>query len=150
MTSIEESLSGVSRLAIDTAPLIYLVERHPDFGGLVHEIVTRAEKGQLELATSIVTLTEVLVQPLRQSRSELAKAYREILLYSPYLEILTLESSIAESAARLRASHGIRTPDAIQMATALGAECQAFLTNDKALRSVTELRVIVLADLIRA
>ena len=69
-------------------------------------------------------------EPFRQSRPDLAALYREILLYSPYLDIVTLEASIAESAARIRARHGIRTPDAIQIATALGAGCQAFLTND--------------------
>ena len=148
MISIDESLVDVSRLAIDTAPFIYLVESHPDFGAPVREIVQRAERGKLVLATSLLSLTEVLVQPYRQSRPELAAVYREILLYSPYLEILTLELSIADSAARIRAQHGIRTPDAIQIATALGAGCQAFLTNDTKLRRVKEPRVIVLSDLL--
>lgn len=148
MSSLDEGLEGVSRLAIDTAPLIYLIEGHPDFGGPVREVIQLAENGRLALVTSILSLTEVLVQPFQRARPELVAAYRQILLHSPYLDVLTLEASIAESAARMRASHGIRTPDAIQIATAIGAGCEAFLTNDKELRRVTELRVIVLLDLL--
>jgi predicted nucleic acid-binding protein len=41
----------------------------------------------------------------------------------------------------------LRTPDALQIATALEAGCEAFLSNDAGLRRVTELRVLILDDL---
>jgi predicted nucleic acid-binding protein len=68
VTSLDESLQGVTKLAIDTAPLIYLIEDHLDFGKPVREVIQRAENGKLDLVTSILSLTEVLVQPLRQAR----------------------------------------------------------------------------------
>jgi predicted nucleic acid-binding protein len=49
--------------------------------------------------------------------------------------------------AELRARDQLRTPDALQVASALGAGCEAFLTNDLALRRVTELHVLVLGEL---
>jgi predicted nucleic acid-binding protein len=56
-------------------------------------------------------------------------------------------NEVAERAADLRARYNVRTPDAIQLATALEAGCDAFLTNDLALRRVAELRVLVLGTL---
>lgn len=41
----------------------------------------------------------------------------------------------------------LRTPDALQIAAALVAGCEAFLTNDAGLKRVTELRVLVLDEL---
>jgi hypothetical protein len=38
-------------------------------------------------------------------------------------------------------------PDALQIATALAAGCEIFVTNDRALRRATELRVVTLDDL---
>jgi hypothetical protein len=44
---------------------------------------------------------------------------------------------VAERAAELRARYNLRTPDALQVATALVRRCEAFLTNDARLKRVT-------------
>ena len=44
-------------------------------------------------------------------------------------------------------ANGLRTPDALQIATALNAGCTAFLTNDFRLQLVTEIRVLVLDEM---
>lgn len=54
----------------------------------------------------------------------------------------------AELSAELRARYRLRTPDALQIAAALEAGCEAFLCNDANLRRITELRVLVLDDLV--
>jgi predicted nucleic acid-binding protein len=46
----------------------------------------------------------------------------------------------------LRAQHGIRLPEALQIATALQAGASLFVTNDARLRRVTDVRVLVLDD----
>ncbi|MBK9715381.1 MAG: PIN domain-containing protein [Kouleothrix sp.] len=58
-----------------------------------------------------------------------------------------IDAVVADQAAELRASYGLRTPDALQIAAALAAGCTAFLTNDARLQRVTELRVLVLDEL---
>ncbi len=60
-----------------------------------------------------------------------------------------VSQSIAEEAARLRAFHNLRTPDAIQMATATFAQASFFLTNDKRLPSLPGLQTLVLNDLMK-
>jgi predicted nucleic acid-binding protein len=46
-------------------------------------------------------------------------------------------------AAGLRARHGLRTPDAIQIATALRHKAETFITNDERLASVKEIKVTI-------
>jgi predicted nucleic acid-binding protein len=54
--------------------------------------------------------------------------------------------ALAERAAEIRATYGIRLPDAFQIATALLHKATHFLTNDNRLARVRELEVLVLAD----
>jgi predicted nucleic acid-binding protein len=143
-----DAFAQTSGLGLDTAPLIYLVERHPTFGPLVRALVERAENGGLEFISSTLTLTEVLSLPLERGNEAMVSAYRSVLLRSPYLQLRPIDLDAAERAARLRALHRLKTPDALQVAVACQAGCESFLTNDLSLRRVTEINVLVLADLI--
>jgi predicted nucleic acid-binding protein len=106
-----------------------------------------AERNEFRIVTSYVTLIEVLVHPLREGRPELAEEYRNILLQSAALSAIPLDEGIAEEAAGLRARHDIRTPDAIQLATAIRADASWFLTNDAELANLSEIPVLVLKQL---
>jgi predicted nucleic acid-binding protein len=63
------------------------------------------------------------------------------------LTTIHFSQDIAEGAARLRAAHNIRTPDAIQMATAMHAGASSFLTNDNRLPSFPNFKVLVVDEL---
>ena len=144
--TLETELEGVQRLGTDTAPLIYFIESHPQYGPLVKVVFKRAQAGQVELFTSTLTLTEVLAHPLEKQAEEIAKAYKSILLESPHLHVFDVDIRIAEKAAELRARYRLKTPDAIQIAVAIQAGCEVFLTNDKDHKRVQEVRVLFLGD----
>lgn len=57
-------------------------------------------------------------------------------------EVVDLNLSIAESAARLRASLRLRTADAIQAASALEINAAALVTHDRDFARLRSLRVI--------
>jgi len=57
----------------------------------------------------------------------------------------TLE--IADCAARLRADFNLRTPDAIQAATAICREATGFISNDPVFRRIPALDTLLLDDL---
>lgn len=63
------------------------------------------------------------------------------------IEIVDITTSIAEQAAMLRAKYGLRTPDAIQLATSIEVAADIFLTNDTRLESVSEIAVVTMAEL---
>ena len=70
------------------------------------------------------------------------------LLLETEVQTVPVSVEIAEEAARLRATYNLKTPDALMIATALSVGCQAFLTNDEALRRVGEVRVLILKELL--
>lgn len=144
---VEEALSGVSRLAFDTAPIIYFVEANPTYDALVSNIFNRIESGVIEGRTSVITLSEVLVKPILAGRKDLQDNYRELLLESSNFQTLPIDAIVAESAARLRSVYGLRLPDALQIAFAIESGCQAIICNDHSMRRVTDLSILVLDDL---
>lgn len=134
-------------VALDTAPLIYLIEENPTYISVVRPFFESVDRGEFQVLTSVVTLAEVLVHPMRQGDHDLAEQYRRILLHAKHVTTLPVSEVIAEEAAQLRARHGLRMPDAIQLATAMTAGATSFLTNDTRLPSLASLKVIVLNQL---
>ena len=64
--------------------------------------------------------------------------------------LLPIDRAVAEIAADVRARYRLRTPDALQVAAALSAGCEALVTNDTTLSRVTAppvFRVLVLDEL---
>jgi predicted nucleic acid-binding protein len=133
---------------IDTAPFIYLIERHPRYHPIIRPVFESLSVGSFVGATSVLTLLEVLVQPLRNGRADLAREYRSILTESSGIRLMPVTAEVAEMAADLRARHGIRVADAIQAAAGISYNCAVFITNDARLKCLNEFSdVIVLADL---
>jgi predicted nucleic acid-binding protein len=111
------SLYGQS-VGLDAAPLIYFIEEHPVYFRLVEPFFAAVEQGDVQVVTSMLTVTEVLVHPYRYGNQRLAEEYSDILLRARNVSTFPVSPEIAMEAARLRAWYGIRTPDAIQLATA--------------------------------
>ncbi len=134
-------------IGLDTSPLIYFIEEHPGYLDTVSGFFKAMERGDFTVVTSTVTLMEVLVHPLRKNNASLTAEYRDILLHSTlYTQELT--NPIAEQAAQLRASYSLRSPDAIQIATAMHAGASHFLTNDIRLPKIAALKMLFLDEIV--
>src|SRR4051812_38106468 len=103
MTKLDTALRGVTRLGLDTAPIIYFVEANPQYDALVSEIMLRIVNLKFEGITSVITLLEVLVIPLRANNLILQQEYRDLLQNSSHFQTLETTVDIAEIAADLRA-----------------------------------------------
>lgn len=135
-------------VGLDTAPLIYLMEKHPTYLPLVQPFFEAVEQGDMHVVTSTLTLTEVLIHPFRHGNRDLAERYSRILLNARNLTTLSVSPSIATSAANLRATYGLKAPDAIQLATAQHGRATSFLTNDEGIASIPGVNVIQLDRLL--
>ena len=133
------------KIFLDTAPLIYYIEENNAYVQKLNELFE--VKNRCRFVTSVITLTEVLVMPLRERNTELAKQYENILTHAENFDIYEINVQIAKETAQLRAKHKIKTPDAIQLATAQYCSADYFLTNDLKLKSVSQLNIITLNDL---
>ncbi|NEU73174.1 type II toxin-antitoxin system VapC family toxin [Hassallia byssoidea VB512170] len=145
--SITDSLQGVTRLFLDSAPVIYAVERNPQYLPLVRVVFERIFSGLPMGVVSPITLAECLVQPYRLGQNELQQDFIELMTDNQNIEFVPIDDeTLAINAAEIRARYNLQLPDAFQITVALAAGCEAFLTNDVTFKRVTELRVLVLDD----
>jgi len=138
-------LVGYSQIGLDTNVLIYYIEEHPVFLKKVEPIIDRIVEGKATGITSYVTLLELLVKPIKEKRFDLVEQYKEIL--TSELDMVPLDESVSLKAAELRAKYGIKTPDAIQLASVISKNGEVFITNDGRLDTVKEIKVLTLSDL---
>ena len=131
-------LPSKGRLLVDSAPIIYYLEDHPEFSARYEHVFVRAEAGDYELAITTVSLVEVLTGPLRQGNKALADTYREALTSPPSWRVVDLTPAIAHRAAQIRGETRLRTPDAIQLASALEISCTGLVTQDRDFRGLSE------------
>lgn len=128
-------------IGLDTVLFIYLLEEHPKYLGQVERIFDRIQKGKEEAVFSCIGMIELMMGPKKKGREEIANRYRELLSTFPHLTIWGITEQVVDLASSLRARYGISTPDAIHLATAMDAEADYFITNDRRLRRVREIKV---------
>lgn len=139
-----------SHVLLDTMCFIYVVEQVPPYMAVLRPVLGGIASGEVRCSISVLALSEVLVQPLRAGDGDLVDRFRALLTRTKGVMPVAVDMEIAERAADLRARYGLRTPDAIHVATALHAGCTHILTNDRAWQRVTECAVVVLQDVINA
>jgi len=140
-----EEINKIKSIFIDTAPIIYYIEAHPEFGPLVKQIVETLQKGQLTAFSSVLTLTEVLAKPVQLGKENLAAEFTNFLTKGLYL--IEINAAIAERAGRLKGKYlSLRTLDALQLSAALSVNVDTFLTNDKNLTQIREIKILLLKD----
>lgn len=127
-------------MLVDTAPWIYLLEDHPEFAPRFVGLFEAAERGQVQLALTTVTLAEVLTGPFKSGQAALAKRYETAL--SRY-QLVTLSPSVASLAAQLRVQYRLKLPDAVQLASALDIGAAALVTHDRDFSAVQGLPVLM-------
>ncbi len=133
------------RIGLDTNVIIYYIEEHPVFLKKVEPLIDRIVEGKAIGITSYVTLLELLVKPIKEERFDLVEQYKTILMTQ--LEMVPLDESVSLRAAELRAKYGIKTPDAIQLASVIFKKGDVFITNDDRLDAVEEINVLTLRDI---
>ncbi|HSB06966.1 MAG TPA: hypothetical protein VLK23_17455 [Thermodesulfobacteriota bacterium] len=104
MTLSEEhsSISSISSIFIDTAPVIYYIEAHPQFGPLAKEVVSAFQAGNLSAYSSVITLVEVLPKPTESGDERLTRKFAEFLKHGRNLIMIEISEGIAEAAGKLR------------------------------------------------
>jgi predicted nucleic acid-binding protein len=133
---------------LDTNGFIYSIERIAPYQALLDPFWQEVRAQGRVVVTSELTVMETLVKPFQTQDQALEAAFRAVLFSASDVRLAPVSRAILEQAARLRASTGLKTPDAVHAATALDAGCTLFVTNDAAFRRVTGLNVVVLHELL--
>ncbi|MEN8132413.1 MAG: type II toxin-antitoxin system VapC family toxin [Pseudomonadota bacterium] len=131
-------ISEGSRISLDSVALIYFLEGHKRYSPIAKTIFERIESGELTGVMANLVFAELLVPLYRSGNPMAARRLVSQLINFRNLEIIHLTTEISMESARLRADHGLRTPDAIHAATAINAQATGILTNDKRLSSLCQ------------
>lgn len=131
---LREKLKG-KRVYFDANIFIYLMEGFPSFEVSLGEIRDSIYHGESNICTSELTLCEVLVPAFRINNTGLLALYRQFIEESGAFELIPTTRETYIRASLLRAQLGLKTPDAIHVASAVECRCTAFLTNDKPLKA---------------
>lgn len=119
------------RIYLDTCVLLYAVESADARGDVVRDRLARTPSS---LVVSPLVAMEALVGPIRSGDIEIRDRYVAVL---GLLDVVELPMPVFLRAAELRASTGLRTPDALHLAAAQVHGCAALWTNDDRLAAAS-------------
>ena len=136
------------RIALDTSIFIYELEANERYVALADRVFAWIEQPGHAAVTSTITMTELLVQPYRESDEARVDQFYGLLTTYPHLDWVAPDLEIADMAARLRALHRLKTPDALQAATAARADATGFVTNDPVFERVEAFETLLFDQLL--
>jgi predicted nucleic acid-binding protein len=136
------------RLALDTNIFIYQLEANLQYGELTDAIFEWLERPNHRAVTSTITMTELLVQPYRDDSEQRVNDFYALLSTYPNLDWVAPDLEVADIAARFRARHGLRTPDALTAATAVQAGVTGLVTNDPVFERIAAFETMTLDRLL--
>jgi predicted nucleic acid-binding protein len=108
----------------DACIAIYLIEEHPIYAPIIE---ARLRNSVASIAYSPLVEMECLVLPLRQNNTELTSRFKRFFELNRRLPIT---DKVFQMATDIRVQHGLKTPDALHLATAQHRGCGQFWTND--------------------
>ena len=105
--SLLESLNAAHMIFLDTAPVIYFVEKNPTFVLKVQPIFDKLDDGGLTAIVSPVTLAECLVLPYKLGKLDVAQAFIDLLVNGQNVLFFPIDEAIANKGANLRARYDL-------------------------------------------
>jgi predicted nucleic acid-binding protein len=134
-------------LFLDTAPFIYFFEKEGKFSRAVRVLLDGIYTARAQIITSLITYIEINTVPAKAGDSRMLAKYREYFTNSESVSIHPLNLAIAEESIRFRSEYHLKTPDAIQLATATYCGADYVITNDRDWKQVKELNIVLVSEL---
>jgi predicted nucleic acid-binding protein len=148
LTRLRSFLRRHRSIAIDTSIFIYALEANPRYAALADHVFSWLEQAGHRGVTSTITMTELLVQPYRAGDEQRVNEFYGLLSTYPNLDWIAPDLGMADLAARIRAMHGLRTPDSLQAATAVRSHVTGLVTNDPVFERLDLFETLVLDRLL--
>lgn len=147
MAAVASAIAGHRLAALDTPVWIYHFEGSSTYGRAADAVLEAVSGGSVVAVASELVLLELLVAPLKKGAQDVADEIEMTLVHFPHLQLAPVTRAVLVRAADLRAQYGLRTPDAIMLATAIESGATLAVTNDAAWRKVKEIEVVLLSEL---
>ena len=134
------------RVFIDTAPFIYFFEANEDFCAIARDMFFDFINNNVDMITSYISEVEMKVLPKRNKQT------RKIINMDNFIDEfsiikMTLYKKAYDIALEIRANYPyIKLIDAFQLAIAIDADCDYFITNDKELKKYKDINVVMIDE----
>lgn len=133
---------------LDTSPIIYLIESNPLFYPKLSSYLAISIKNDVPILTSVISIAELGVKPKKINKLELIEDLEQMLSVLQ-IKVVDINLEAAEISSSLRAKYqSLKSFDALQLASAISNNCKVFVTNDKRLKTITEINVLTMEDLL--
>lgn len=128
--SLEQAIPPETEILLDTSVILaYLNARETVSPAATVVIDEFVRTGRNRAAISAVSVAETLVRPFVAGAAAVALV-EGFLLHFPNLTVVGADYEVAREAGRLRALGGLKTPDALVLATAMSAGTPIVVAND--------------------
>lgn len=132
---------------VDTAPFVYFFEQHATFFPYVEKLFDQVFNQNAQVITSIVTFIEIAILPARMGNQALVDQYRAYFTNSSRVSLAPVTLEVANHAIALRAQYSLKTPDAIQLGTAIAHSATHVVTNDQQWKQVASQNVVLVNEI---
>jgi predicted nucleic acid-binding protein len=122
---------------LDTNILIHLSEGSKERQEAISKALAPFEAAGAQFVTSELTLTEVMVLPIRSGNEKQISIYEQ--LFQDFVRLVPITRETLLLAAQARAhSPALRTPDALHVATATLTHAEVFATCDLGIKQLPQ------------
>ncbi len=133
-------------VCFDTNIFIYILEGSREFDELLLQLREAIELAEFRVTASALVYAELLPPLIRSGKPNALQTAIDFLSEEAAFDLIAADHEICVQAAFLRAEFGLKTPDALHVATAIRQGCDAFLTNDRGIRTPQSIERFVLSE----
>ena len=143
---LHPSLPRHQGVVIDTMIWIYLFEDINPYATPAEYLVQAMQEGRFHGVVTPVTIAELIVKPLENGREDIADRYRQVLATAENLSMVPVDYHTGWLAGSMRAKYSMPLPDMFQIAVCLQYDYPLLITNDKLLKKIKEVNVLLLNE----
>lgn len=140
-------MAARQKIYLDANIFIHIGEGYPPLQTELEMLLSMMAQKHHIFVTGEITLSEVLVAPLRAGNRGYAERYLELISAKSGIMVLPIDRDTWLQAADIRAQNGTPLPDAVHVACAMKSECDRFLTEDKRMKIPLPVEKIGLREL---
>ena len=135
------------RVYFDANIFIYLIEGNTKYDHIIEELRDLILHEAFSVHSCDMVISEILPPMVKNDDQKAIKGTIDLLCNSGAVFLGSVSREICIQAGFLRGKHGMSTPDALHVASAIEQECDVFLTNDKGIRVPGGMERILILDL---
>jgi predicted nucleic acid-binding protein len=134
------------RAFLDTCVFIYLLENNKILSDKAVNFLEYSIENKVELITSTVTNMEFCVKPYQNDAYNVIEKFKELLIEFN-VTMYGINLQISDLASKIRAKYRVlKGMDALQIASAKYYDCDKFVTNDKRIKSISEVDILLIDE----